>query len=75
MSGAVKGGANGYWNTRNESNAAPTVEHCVLEVLMDIRRELSSVNRLLNCSNAVRIPHVLDQIQKNTKKPKRRKRT
>jgi len=43
-----------------------------LAVLMDIRDELQTLNRLLGCSNFVNIPNVLIAIKANTAKPKRK---
>lgn len=42
-----------------------------LAVLMDIREELQGLNRLLHCSNFIRIPRHIDAIRKNTTKKKR----
>ena len=42
-----------------------------LAVLMDIRDELQQLNRLLQCSNFIDIPPMLDEIVINTR-PKRR---
>lgn len=43
-------------------------------ILMDIRDELKQLNAVFACHNAQRIPFVLDQIQKNTRKPAKKKR-
>lgn len=43
-------------------------------VLMDIRDELKRLNSLLRCPNFIGIPFRLEQIVKNTKKPKRKRR-
>lgn len=42
-------------------------------VLMDIRDELQALNRIIGCPNFIRIPQILDQISKNTTKPRKRK--
>jgi hypothetical protein len=42
-------------------------------VLMDIRRELKKLNAILHCPNFLSIPFKLDEIKKNTKKPKKKK--
>lgn len=44
-----------------------------IAVLMDIREELRRLNLLLHCPNFTRIPQTLREIQKNTKKRKRRR--
>lgn len=41
-----------------------------LAVLMDLRDELQTLNRLLGCPNFTCIPRVLDEIAKNTTKRK-----
>jgi len=40
---------------------------------MDIRDELKQLNRLLRCPNFLAIPYTLNKIERNTRKPKRRK--
>lgn len=69
-------GENGNWHTR--ATATPdcsiSVHYAVLEVLMDIRRELRQVNQTVCCRNAIRIPAVLDKIEKNTRKKKTRRK-
>lgn len=41
-------------------------------LLMDIRDELKKLNRVFECYNFVRIPRVLDRIQRNTAKKKKK---
>ena len=41
-------------------------------LLMDIRDELQSLNRVLHCTNFLRIPQKLDDIRRNTAKKKRK---
>lgn len=53
---------------------ALATDQATLAVLMDIRRELKKLNAVFACPNAQRIPFVLDQIQKNTRKPAKKKR-
>jgi hypothetical protein len=55
------------WNCGVE----PTVDGAQLAVLMDIRDELKAINRVLGCSNFLMIPSNLDQIRKNTAKPRK----
>jgi hypothetical protein len=55
-----------------EDGTTPT-DHAQLMVLCDIRDELQMLNGILNCPNFIRIPAVLDQIRRNTKRPTRRK--
>jgi len=42
-----------------------------LAVLMDIRDELKSLNRILQCDNFIAIPRILREIKKNTNKPRK----
>lgn len=51
-----------------------TIPRTQAAVLMDIRDELQSLNKLLGCYNCVDIPNILRRIDKNTKKPKRKKK-
>ena len=44
----------------------------IVAALWDIRDQLRVLNGLLNCRNFTRIPTVLDDINKNTTKPKRK---
>lgn len=54
-----------------------TWEQVSVSVLMDIREELRTLNRLLNCPKFTSIPRKLDAISRNTakKKPARKKAT
>ncbi len=45
--------------------------HIQISLLMDLRDELKRLNSLLHCGSFIRIPSVLDQIAKHTKRPKR----
>ena len=60
---------NFVWIIPSEAN--PSFEGAQLAVLMDIRDELQQLNRLLQCSNFIDIPLMLDEIVINTR-PKRR---
>lgn len=44
-----------------------------LAVLMDIRDELQTLNRLLACPNFVGIPATLRRIDRNTAKPRKKR--
>jgi hypothetical protein len=52
---------------------SPSVEAASLAVLMDIRDELKALNNVLQCPNFLRIPAVLDDINRNTKKAPRKR--
>lgn len=65
---------NGNWNLpTSDSGAIQSWDYVSIAVLMDIRDELQTLNRLLGCHNFVRIPTVLDSIATNTKKRTRKK--
>jgi hypothetical protein len=51
-----------------------TWEHAQTAVLMDIRRELQTLNRLLHCKNFTSIPQYLRDIRRHTTKPKKKPR-
>lgn len=63
------------WEVGNERGECyPGIKHgCFLAVLMDIRDELQRLNALLHCPNFTNIPTKLDEIKRNTAKPKRKK--
>lgn len=63
------------WNLPVDANGRITWEMVHVAVLMDIRRELRQLNGLLSCPNFTSIPSTLRQIQRNTKKRKRQKRS
>lgn len=60
------------WLVAEPDGNVPTCERCCLAVLMDIRDELQRLNTLLSCENFLRIPHDLQQIRRNTAKPRRK---
>lgn len=57
---------------QNQTGQIATWDAVRVAVLMDIRNELQTLNRLLGCYNFIRIPTVLDNINANTRKPKRK---
>jgi hypothetical protein len=59
-------------NTEWELPEKVSWECANLAVLMDIRAELRSLNRLLGCQNFLRIPYLLERTEKNTRRRKRR---
>lgn len=63
--------ANQQWKTPANDKGF-TWDHVQLEVLMDIRDELQKLNRVFACGNFQRIPLVLDEIKRNTKKPRKK---
>jgi hypothetical protein len=60
------------WQVR-DSDGSITWEKVSIAVLMDIRRELKTLNRLLACPNFQAIPRRLLAIEANTRKPRRKK--
>lgn len=71
-----KHASNIHWLVTNESGTVHTWEQASVAVLMDIRRELQTLNRLLGCPRFVGIPDTLNGIRARLSKttPKRRKR-
>lgn len=65
-------GPNVEWTVIDEQNNVETWERAGIAVLMDIRRELRALNRLLACQNFMTFPSTLRAIEKNTMKPKRK---
>jgi hypothetical protein len=59
-----------HWNLPSKPE---TWEQVTVALLMDIRRELKQLNRVLACPNFTEIPKVLAQIRRNTTKNKRLK--
>lgn len=46
--------------------------HVQVELLMDIRAQLQTLNRGFQCENFLRIPKTLDQIRRNTARRRRK---
>ena len=63
------------WNLANEQGNIATWRHVSIAVLMDIRRELRTLNSLLRCPNFQAMPGYLARISRNTAKPRKAKRT
>jgi hypothetical protein len=62
------------WDLANDKGEMGTWERVSIALLMDIRRELKILNRLLACPNFLGIPHTLKRIATNTEKKKRARR-
>jgi hypothetical protein len=60
------------WNLFNDKGEIGTWEKVGIAVLMDIRRELRTLNTVLRCPHFVAIPRKLDRIAKNTAKKKKK---
>jgi hypothetical protein len=52
------------WNLAAENGNCASWDHVPIAVLMDIRDELKSLNRLLNCPNFTGIPTTLRSIRR-----------
>lgn len=61
------------WILNIDPEGKVSTEDARLAVLMDIRDELKRLNTLLHCGNFMAIPHYLDKIRLNTRKPVKRK--
>lgn len=62
------------WTVTDDQGRVRTWEQAMCALLMDVRRELRDLNRLLQCDNFVSMPHVLRDIRRNTTKPKKKKK-
>lgn len=58
----------------NLPNPAANCEHVGIAILMDIRDELQTLNRLLGCHNFTQIPHVLRGIRAKLPTKKKKKK-
>lgn len=69
--------ANVNWDVMTESGQWYQGDYggATLAVLMDVRRELQTLNRLLHCSRFTGIPRTLLTIARKLPTPKPRKRT
>lgn len=57
---------NGQWRIEVDSNGRVSWDQIKVAVLMDIRDELQTLNRLLACPNFTGIPRTLKRISSNT---------
>lgn len=60
------------WNLSDSEGHVGTWERVSIAVLMDIRRELRTLNQLLHCPHFQAIPRKLEQIARNTTKKRKR---
>ena len=67
-----RSGQNQDWDVLDERGNAPTWERVNVAVLMDIRRELKTLNALLTCPNFMKIPQSLSTIARNTTRKRKR---
>lgn len=51
-----------------------TWEHVKIALLMDLRNELKTLNRLIGCHNTMAIPGLLRDIKRNTTRRKYKKK-
>jgi len=65
---------NETWAVAQSDGTIPTWERVGIAVLMDIRDELQTLNRLLSCQSFIGIPATLRGIKRNTAKPQRRQK-
>jgi len=61
------------WKVSDETGATTNWEAATVAVLMDIRREIQTLNRLLACPNFQAIPGRLKRISQNTARPKKKR--
>lgn len=62
------------WNASRSDGQVHGFDGAQLAVLMDIRDELQTLNRIIGCHNCIAIPDILRGIRANTSllKPKRK---
>jgi hypothetical protein len=67
---------NANWVIGDGKSRTVSSEDAALSVLMDVRDELQTLNRLLHCPNFLGVPAVLRNVAMNTKRipPRKRKR-
>ena len=66
--------ANTNWHLPELTEASDhSYEIAQLALLMDLRNELRTLNRVVTCSNFLAIPTTLRQISRNTAKPRKRR--
>lgn len=63
------------WKVAVDQFTGQVLTHADAQValLMDLRDELKKLNRIIGCRNFTRIPMILDAINANTRRPKRRR--
>lgn len=61
------------FNLADDKGNIGSWDHVAIAALYDIRDELKQLNCTLNCTNFLDIPFKLDRIEKNTRKPRKRK--
>lgn len=66
--------ANADWKLRTALDGGVYNTDVTHALLMDIRAELRKLNRVLECPNFQDIPHRLTAIEKNTRKPRRKRK-
>jgi len=68
---------NSDWYTADQSGRVldRVYEGAILATLMDIRDELQAIRRRLDCRSTLEIPVLLQAIDRNTRKPRKRRRT
>lgn len=63
------------WKIIPDVNNCCSWEQIQAAILMDIRDELKRMNGIFHCPNAIDIPNILRRIDRNTKKPRKKKVT
>jgi hypothetical protein len=63
------------WDLRyNHDGCTAPLDRIQATLLMDIRRELKTLNDVLRCGSFQRIPYHLNRIAANTAKPKKKRK-
>lgn len=61
------------WHLHTSASGRYEWDHIHASLLMDIRAELQKLNAVFACQNFLDVPNLLRAINKNTRKPKKRK--
>lgn len=64
----------GHWHHEATQDGSAKAEDIDTACLIDIMRSLRSINRLMQCRNFIDIPRSLRAIERNTAKPKRKRK-
>jgi hypothetical protein len=65
---------NSRWELPADGTGRLEWTHVQVALLMDIRDEMQRLNNIIGCTNFLAIPYHLEEIRKNTRRPRRRKR-
>ena len=62
------------WEIPTDLDGKVKIQFVQTALLMDIRDELKTLNKILGCRSFIDVPKILREIRRNTNKPKRKKK-